>query len=274
MSTSLTIHQDRTVTPTLWSMIADIAPVIFKSRLFMKSANSVEATQAVMLKAHELGLPFTAGFDFIQVIEGKLELSPRGAMALLQNSPLIAEMKVTRIERGGAYVGHECYIKRTNGFEHTVKYTLEDGKKAGLVKPNSNWEKYPENMCQWRAIGFCADVVAPDVTAGMTGLMKMPEHYGVALDEGGNVVDGEAQVVTTPTPPPLVPSSGAVSMPSTHPPVDNEEKWFGPAPETKKLTLADLVEKYGAEAIMVANGGMIPGTDTEVSAVAAKLAAS
>jgi hypothetical protein len=32
-----------------------------------------------------------------------------------------------------------------------------------------------------------------------------------------------------------------------------------------------LVERYGAEAVMAANGDAIPGTDEEVAAVAAKL---
>ena len=44
-------------------------------------------------------------------------------------------------------------------------------------------------MCLWRTVGFAADVVFPDVTAGMTTLMKAPEMYGVALTEGGDVID-------------------------------------------------------------------------------------
>jgi hypothetical protein len=83
-------------------------------------------------------------------------------------------------------------------------------------------------------------VVAPDVTGGMTNLMKMPEKYGVLLDEVGNVIDDAVTPVVT-----------------EHP--------AGPS-------LSELTEKYGAEAIMTANGGAIPGTNEELAAVAAKLA--
>jgi hypothetical protein len=38
--------------------------------------------------------------------------------------------------------------------------------------------------------------------------------------------------------------------------------------------LSDIVDRYGADAVMAANGGLIPGTDDEVAAIAAKLEAS
>jgi hypothetical protein len=37
-------------------------------------------------------------------------------------------------------------------------------------------------------------------------------------------------------------------------------------------TLADLVAQYGAEQVMAANNGAIPGSDEEVAAAAEKLA--
>lgn len=239
--TSLTLYQDRTVTPSVWQMIESMAPVIYKSRMFMKTATSTEAAQAIMLKSRELGFPFTAGFEFIQMIDGKLELSPRGALALLHNSPEIAEVQITRLgDERANFVGYECRIVRTNGFEHTSRFTLADAQKAKLVKPDGNWEKYPENMCQWRAIGFCADVAAPDVLAGMTGLLKMPEGKTIT-EEGDVVVDA---VVTE-----------------------------QPAPAAKAISLTELVDRFGAEAIMAANGGAIPGTSDEVALVASKLIA-
>lgn len=179
----------REITPGVKQMLWEMAPHMHKAHLF--GVTSPEQAYAIMTKGYEVGLSATASFEFIHVIDGKPGLSPRGAMALLVNSPLVAKIKVTRlVDSKGNFVGYECYMKRKNiDFEGTERFTLEDATRAGLMKPNSGWTKYPENMCKWRAIGFAADAVFPDVLAGMSSMMKAPEMYGVALTEGGDVVD-------------------------------------------------------------------------------------
>lgn len=214
----------RELTPAIWKMIGEMAPVMYKAHLF--GVTSIEQAAAIMLKGYELGLGLTASFELIQVIQGKPALSPRGAMAILHGSPFIQEIQITKLESNGKFVGYECRMTRTSGFSYTGKFTMDDANRAGLLKPDSGWLKYPENMCLWRAIGFAADVVAPDITAGMTTLMKAPEMYGVALTEGGDVID--------------VSSSPAV-VPSVDP-------------------MQELITQYGAEAVFAAAGGNIPTT--------------
>lgn len=220
----------RELTPGIWSMIEKMAPAMFRSRFF--GVTSVEQAQAIMLKGYELGLSMTASFELVQVIQGKPALSPRGAMALLLSNPLIKEIIIKRLEGQKGFIGYECTMTRVTGFTYTSKFTMEDATKAQLVKPDSSWAKYPENMCLWRAVGFAADVVAPDVTAGMTALMKAPEMYGVALTEGGDVIDAPHTPVIDP--------------------------------------LQELVTQYGAEAVMNANDGQIP-TNGQIAEVRAKL---
>lgn len=223
----------RELTPGVWAMIEKMAPVMYKAHLF--GVQSPDQAAAIMLKGYELGLSITASFELVQVIQGKPALSPRGAMALLLSSDLTEQIKTERIEDKGAFVGYRCTMTRKNGFSFTGRFDLNDAQRAGLMKPDSGWAKYPENMCMWRAIGFAADVVFPDVTAGMTTLMKAPEMYGVALTETGDVVD------VTP-----------VSVPSVDP-------------------LQTLIEQFGAEAIMSANGGQIPMGSEQVAEVRRKL---
>ncbi len=248
-NTSLVPLGHRELTPNIWQMINEMAPVMHQSRLF--GVASKEAAAAIMLKGYELGLSITASFEFVQVVEGKPSLSPRGALALLHNSPEITKLEVTRLESNGAFVGYACRMERCNGFSYMARYTMEDAQRAGLLKPQSGWAKYPENMCMWRAIGFCADVVAPDITAGMTALMKMPEQYGVAVSQEGEIIDMTLQA---PEPAPA----------STEQPK--------PAVTLKPWTLEDMLAQWTAEQIIVANDGKIPGTTEECNAVAAKLA--
>ena len=233
------------LTPAKWRMIEQIARAAGKSRMF-RGVTSAEQAAIVMLKGFEIGIGLTAAFEFIQPIQGKFELIPRGALALLHSSPLIEKIELERLEENGEFSGYSCTIRRTNGFEFTATYTLKDAEQAGLLKPDSGWVKYPEIMCRWRAIGFAADVAASDITSGMTAIMKMPEHYGIVIDEEGNVIDGEwGTAQSTPTP--------AISE---------------PAPQ---ITLNDLLGTYDAASVLKANGGKIPGTNAEVAAVARKL---
>lgn len=231
---AVTTAATRELTPAIWHMIETMAPVMFKARLF--GVTSTEQAAAIMLKGYELGLSMTASFELVQVIQGKPALSPRGAMAILLSSPVVETIDIERLDEKGVFSGFRCHMKRKNGFEFTSRFTLADAKNAGLIKPDSGWAKYPENMCLWRAIGFAADVVFPDVTAGMTTLMKAPEMYGVALTEAGDVIEATA-----------------TSMPDIDP-------------------LNQLVTQYGAEKIMEANNGKIP-TSEQIEAVKTKLEA-
>jgi hypothetical protein len=235
---TLALVPQRELTPSIWKMIMEMAPVMYKSRLF--GVTSQEAANAIMLKGFEMGLGLTASFEFIQVVQGKPALSPRGALALLHNSPLLTEINIKRLEDKGKFVGFECTMKRKTGFSYTARFTMDDAQRAEVVKPGSGWQHYPENMCLWRAVGFCADVVAPDVVGGLTAVLKMSESLDVTLTTGGDFVD-------------VQPSS----VPA--------------APVIPVITLDELLQKYDPDMILVANDGRMPMSDGEVAAVAVAL---
>jgi hypothetical protein len=222
MTNALTV-----LTPQTWQMIESIAPAMHACRLF--GVSSKEQAAAIMLKGYELGLGLTASFEFIHVVQGKPTLSPRGALALILQHPELAELNVD--DKKDAC---QVTMKRKNGFSYTVEFTLEDAKKAGVVKSGSGWESYPKNMLRWRAIGFCADVVFPDVIGGM----KRSDEMGAAITPEGDVIEGQWQAYTE---------------------------------QPKSNLLESLVAQYGVDAILAANDGKIPSSDEEVQAVAIKL---
>lgn len=228
----ITVSNNRELTPAVWGMIKDdIAPTLARAH-----AMSTDKMAATLLKGYELGLSFTASLELVQVVQGKTSLSPRGALALMQTSPLIKSVDIKRLADNKGFIGYECTITRTNGFIFTARWTMEQAAKAGLIKAGGGWESYPENMCMWRAIGFAADVAASDVTCGLTAFLKMPEQMGFAIDDGGNVVDAASVTVIN-----LL------------------------AEEIERL-----VNTYGAEAVMLVNGDNIP-TSLEQCAVIDKV---
>lgn len=237
----------RELTPAIWTMIKEMAPVMHNSRLF--GVASQEQAAAIMLKGYDLGLPVTTSFEFIQVIEGKPTLSPRGALALINSQGTLDDYQLNRLtDKAGAFYGYECTMKRGKT-SFTARFTLEDAKRAQLTEGSptttgkrgyGNWEKYPENMCMWRAIGFAADVVCPDITGGMTTFLKAAEQFNVDVDDEGNFVKVEVVDVK---------------------------------PQIPAVTLNQLVEKYGPERVMEANEGMIPASQDDVQRVAVLLGA-
>lgn len=250
------LSTNREMSMGVWHMINSVASDVYRSRLFPVS--SPQQAAAIMLKGYEIGLGLMASFEFVQVVKGHVGLSPKGALALLHNSPKIAKIELKRLtDERNKFIGYECTIKRSNGFQHTERWELQDAITAGLMKPDSNWEKYPENMCKWRAIGFAADVAAPDVTAGMIDFLIRPEQFNVALDQEGNIIEGAYRENSY---------QNANNQSSTQTHTQSSINT-----ELNSITLEELLDQYSAEEIMQANGGMVPGTSEELERVADRL---
>jgi hypothetical protein len=249
MTTALAVRQQQ-LNPDIWQTITAVAPVMKDSRLFGVSTEAQAA--AIMAKGYELGLTLTAAFEFIHVIENKPSLSPRGALALVLQSGQAESIKIEDLKDAqGNPFACRVSMKRRGGFEYGIEFSMDDAKRAGLVKPGSGWEKYPSSMLKWRAVGYCIDVVFSDVVGGM----KRSDEFGAAIDGSGNVVDAMWTPVTS------APSAPAVVVDVA--PVMNTS----PA-----ATLQDLVQVYGPEKVMEVNGGRIPASDAEVAAVERTLA--
>lgn len=242
-----------------WETIKAVGPTMHNARLF--GVSNPEQAMAIMVKGHELGLGLAASFDFIQVVEGKPALAPRGALALILGNPLCEKLSIVDTKDAqGKPASCTVVMKRRGGLEYSVTWTMDDAKAAGVVKTGSGWEKYPANMLRWRAIGFCADVVFPDVIGGM----KRADELGADLTPSGDVIEGSWSAYQAPqsAPPPAAPTQ-SIAAPQP-----------APVAAAPALTLNGLVAQYGAEQILVANEGKIPGSDAELAAVAAKLGAS
>lgn len=254
MTTELAVRE---LTPSVIEMAMKLAPTFKDSRLFGVATEAQAAT--ICLKGYELGLSLTASFEFIQVIDSKPTLSPRGALALILNSPLLDGLEIKdEVDASGAPSACVVTMKRKGGFSYTARFSMEDAKRAGLVKPGSGWEKYPANMLRSRAVGFAADMTFPDVIGGL----KRADEFGADIDTSGNVVD--ATWTAVPSSAPAAPVAPIVVELNTAP--------AGEA-ERQKWVLSLLVEQFGPEAVMAANGGRIPASDEEVAAVAAALGA-
>lgn len=235
--------QPREITPTIVTTAQSMGEIAYRSGIY--AAPKPEAAAMIMLKGYELGFPMTAAAEYIQVIDKQIGLTPRGALALMHAHPeIIRSVKVEDlVDANGAYYGCRCTIERYNGSQvsiYTKQFTLDDARTAGLLKPNSNWEKYAQQMCQWRAIGFAADLACPDLLGGLTGIMKMGET--VPANEMGSFDVPPATVEETPV---------IVETVSSDP----------------EINLSQLMAEFDAGAILAANNGVMPRTNAECTEI-------
>jgi hypothetical protein len=242
--------------------IMEVAPVMHAARLF--GTKTMEQAAAIMIKGHFLGFDLASSFEFIHVIEDKPSLSPRGALALIQSNPDNAGVEIKHeSDANGNPVGCSVTMKRKGGTPHTARFTLEDAKRADLIRPKSGWEKYPLLMCQWRAVGYCADVVWADIG------LKRADELGADLTAGGDVIDGSWSVQGSqqPTTPTVQPQT------TTQPPWQtvSQNSQTEPIPG---MTLAELTAKYTPTQILESTNGALPGTTEEVERAYEKLVAA
>lgn len=171
----------KVITPEIVRTVQELAPMAHASRLF--KVNAPEQAMAVMIAGYELGFNLTSSFDFISVIQGKLSVSPRGCLALVHASGELEEMTFDEQP-------DRCTVtmKRRGGHSYTSTFTLQDALQAGLIKADSAWATYPANMLRWRAVGYCIDVLFPDVAGGL----RRSDEMGADVDRDGNVIAGEA----------------------------------------------------------------------------------
>jgi hypothetical protein len=182
MTTELQLAPRREIDQASLELAVKMGPLVHASRLFAGIA-SPEQAMIIMLKGYEIGLPMTAAFEFIQMIMNKPTLIPRGALALIHQSGQLQDMQI--VEKPDSCT---VTMRRRGGISYSASYSLEDAKRAGLIKKDGAWEMYPANMLRWRAIGFCADIVFPDVLAGM----KTADQLGAAISAEGNIIiEGE-----------------------------------------------------------------------------------
>jgi len=217
-----------------------------KSRLF--GVATQEQAAAIMLKGYELGLGMAASFEFINIISDKPALTPRGALALIIQSGECEGLKIDdQTDKAGVPTACSVTMRRRGGIEYTATFTMKDAERADLVKAGGGWAKYPSNMMRWRAVGFCADVVFPDITGGM----KRSDEFGADITPEGDVIEGQWTVA---------PMASNGSAKTATPPAD-----------TPAVMLNTLINRHGADAVLAACGNVLPDTVEGIAALTEKL---
>jgi hypothetical protein len=114
---------------------------------------------SIMLMARELGLPpMQSIMGGMNIIQGKVEISPRMMNTMIRK----AGHKLEILES----TEQLCKIKGTRNDtkeEYMASFSIDDAKRAGLVRGGGGWEKYASDMLFARCISRLARRLFADV---------------------------------------------------------------------------------------------------------------
>lgn len=235
-NTSLIVQPQ--IAPDIWNMLERIGLTVHASHRFSVASQHEAAIK--LLFCWENGLALSAANTGLYIVNGRMAVQSNIIAAQLRRHPDY-DYKVTKLDNDGCTIQ---ILRRHDGkweVEGEASFTKEDAKLAEM-DGKGTYKAYPSDMFFARAISRAQRRYAPDLFGGP---VYTPDELNA-----GDVVEATWQpVVEQPAP---QPASQPVQIEA-------------------KISLNDLVTRYGAEAIMQANDGVIPGTDEEVAKVAAKL---
>lgn len=166
-----------------------VVKALFESGYWGGDVRSLSQAYVKVLAGEEFGLtPFTA-MSGITIIEGRLGMTANLMATLLQDHD---DYDYRVVESTNERCEITFHRKIGDGYDDVIdlgtsEFTIADAQRAGLVKPKSNWEKWPKAMCFARALTQGIRTYCPAVTRGKPAYT--PEELGAAINENGEAVD-------------------------------------------------------------------------------------
>jgi hypothetical protein len=143
--------------------VQQFAETCYKSGLFPDCKTPVEAVMKIVA-GRELGIPALMSLQKLYIVNGRMGMAGEVAIVLLQRAGYKISHKYDSRDNPTAC---EVTISHPQKGNFSWRFTLADAKRAGLVKPNSAWEKFPQDLLYYRALMSCARKFAPEALGGI-----------------------------------------------------------------------------------------------------------
>ena len=131
---------------------------------------SSPAVAAAILYGREVGLPPMTALTQVYVLDGRPALYAEAMRALILAAGHDLELR----DSTGA-ICTAAGRRRGATRWHEVTWTIADARAADLLKPRSNWEKYPRAMLKARATAELARDLFPDVIHGFRAVEEITD---------------------------------------------------------------------------------------------------
>lgn len=198
--------------PSNFREAMDFSKMILHSAFCPSSFKKAEDVLIAIQMGSEIGLQPIQALQNIAVINGRPCVWGDASLAVVQNHPAYEYIQEHIDENGSAV----CVVKRKGHDVHTVVFSIEDAKTAGLWGKSGPWKNYPKRMLQMRARGFALRDVFSDALKGLI-LAEEAQDYVIEKEsttkanfKSYNVIDENKDISPEPSVPLILPSPSEV----------------------------------------------------------------
>jgi len=164
-----TVSYEQELQPRSIGAAYKLAVGLFNSRMYSRFPNA-EAILAIIIRGREMGMSALTALDNFHFFDGKPAAHAHLLIARAKQHP---DCEYFQYVGGDATYAEYETKSRQNRTPTRLRYTIEDAKRAGMVKPNSNWEKRPAEMLRKTCGVQLARLEYPDATAGLYALEEL-----------------------------------------------------------------------------------------------------
>jgi hypothetical protein len=165
---NLQVQNNQGFAPVTLDEAMRFSDMLAKSQMVPKAYQGKPEDVLVAIQwGRELGLAPLQALQNIACINGKPSVYGDAAMALVQASAVCDDIEEYFENEGSPNPIAVCVAKRKGRTPVTVRFSVEDAKRAGLWAKQGPWSAYPKRMMQMRARGFALRDAFPDVLKGL-----------------------------------------------------------------------------------------------------------
>ena len=135
-----------------------------------------------VMTGRQLGLSAALSMQLVYEVYGNTGIAAKLKRALVRRHP-----ECERFEMVESDAAHCVWVvKRRGNTEKKFEFRIEDARAAGLVKKDSNWEKWARRMLQARASSEAADVEFPEACMGLETIEEVEDRLGSSGGPGAS----------------------------------------------------------------------------------------
>lgn len=173
-----------------WGIDQHQAAVLVKSGFLPPAINTAEKAIAIILKGRELGIGPMEAFSSINIILGKISVSPQLMLALARRTKELEAFDVKKDDKEAVVT-----IKRKGFAPLVTRFGVKEATALNLIGKDS-YKKQPAIMFQWRALAENLRLTFGDAVAGM----YTPDELGLDMAEDGTTPTPAGRTVSMPKP--------------------------------------------------------------------------
>ena len=197
----LTTTNQRGFAPTTLTEAITFSEMLSSSNMVPKAYQGKPQDILVCVQwGMEMGLAPMQALQNIAVINGKPSVYGDAMMALVQASPVCEDVEEYFEGEGTPNPVAVCIASRKGRKPVTVKFSVEDAKRAGLWAKQGPWTAYPKRMMQMRARGFALRDAFPDVLKGLISVEEANDYPDEAKPRPVTKPANPLDMVTIPEP--------------------------------------------------------------------------